>query len=165
MTYQLGPDASAAASRLARQGLSLPPRPEIEIPNLPRDITELSDEQLMDLFVELTTWNDYISTQVAAAQVDERAAQRLLDVTEANATAANWSGGKDDRVAITKAKVATDSSVAASRDALAERHAYRKLVEALGFNVERDAALVSRELTRRTSGSTPTVRRSSRWST
>jgi len=165
VTYLLGSDSSAATARLARQGLSLPLRPEFEIPSLPRDITELSDEQLMDAFVELTSWNDYISTQVAAAQVDERAAQRLLDVTEANATASNWSGGRDDRVAITKAKVATDPSVAAAREAFAERHAYRKLVEALGFNVERDAALFSRELTRRTSGATPTARRSSRWAT
>ena len=163
--YNFGVDSKAAASTLRQQGLRLPPKPSTDIPLLPGDITEMDDESLMTLFVELTSWNDYISTQVAAAQVDERSAQRILDVTEANATSAGWTGGKEDRVAIAKARISNDPAVVAARSSLDIRYAYRKLVEALSSNVERDAALISRELTRRTSGSAPALRRSNRWST
>lgn len=164
MTYLMGDSSRRAASVISGQGFNTPPKPRYDIPSLPQDITGLGDEDLMDLFVSLTAWMDFIAVQVAMAQVDERASQRDLDIAEASATAANWTGGRDDRVAIAKAKVATDAVVVRCRNDLDERHAYRKLVEALASNVERDAALVSRELTRRTSGGTPVTRRSSRWS-
>lgn len=164
MTFLMGESSRKAAATIAGQGFNTPNKPKYDIPSLPQDITSLGDEELMDLFVSLTGWLDYIAVQVAMAQVDERAAQRSLDIAEASATAANWTGGRDDRVSIAKAKVATDVTVVRSREELDERHAYRKLAEALASNVERDAALVSRELTRRTSGGTPITRRASRWS-
>jgi hypothetical protein len=37
-------------------------------------------------------------------------------------------------------------------DALEEKHAYRKMVEMMLSNQERDITLVSREITRRTAG-------------
>lgn len=163
MTYHMGEASRAASARLSSQGIVLPDSPGDDIPALPRDITGLDDEGLMDLFVAYTAWNDYAAVQVACARADERAAQRSLDMAEAAATALNWTGGRDDRVAIAKAKVASDPAVLRSREVLDERHAYRSLVEAIAGNVERDAALVSRELTRRTAGSAP--RRSSRWTT
>lgn len=156
-------NSADASDNVRMQGLSLPDIPREEVPSLPRDITSLSDEDLMELFVALTAWNDYTAVQVVFAQVDERDSQRALDMAEARATAANWTGGKEDRVAITKAKVASDPDSAAARERLDYRHAYRKLVEAIAANLERDAAIVSRELTRRTSSS-PITRRSSRWS-
>lgn len=158
-------NSAEVSSDVAMQGLSLPDMPQKEVPSLPRDITSLSDEDLMELFVALTAWNDYASVQVVFAQVDERDCQRVLDLAEARAVAANWTGGRDDRVAIAKAKIATDDQVVKAREQLDYRHAYRKLVEVIASNVERDAALVSRELTRRTAGATSVVRRSSRWST
>jgi hypothetical protein len=48
------------------------------------------------------------------------------------------------------------------KDEIESLHAYRKLVETLFSNIERDASLVSRELTRRTSSRNRTS--PSRWS-
>lgn len=152
-----------AAALLKKQGFRLTNKPDMSIPVLPEDITSIGDEDLMDLFVELTAWNDYISVQVACAQIDERAAQRVLDYAEATALAGAHGGSSADRVAVSKAKVAIDPEVRRIREDLDEKYAYRKLVETLAGNVERDAALVSRELTRRTSGVTP-ARRAQRWS-
>jgi hypothetical protein len=146
--------SSEAVTKLKMQGLFMPAKPEIEIPDLPTDITELDDDGLMELFVILTGWNDHLAAQVAVSMVDEREAQRDVDVAEAQAMVRHWKGGTGDRVAIVKAQIAADPIVLDLYEKLEELYAYRKLVEVLSNNIERDAALVSRELTRRTSGDT-----------
>jgi len=146
-------NSSHALNSLSVKGFKIPAKPTYDIPDLPRDITELHDEDLMDLFVTLTSWTDYVSPQVAVAAIDERECDRLVSVLEATAMINNWKGGSGDRVTIAKAHILLDPRVTEARQELDEKHAYRKLVETLLQNLERDAALVSRELTRRTSDS------------
>lgn len=160
MSIKLGPASRKAAEDLLSQGLSLHPQPEIEIPILPSDLTAIDDEDLMILYSLLTAWSDFISTQVSCAQVDERAAERRLSQAENLLMIASGSNG--DRVTYARAQVAADPQIVAMKEEVEESHAYRKLVESLATNVERDAALVSRELTRRTSSRTRTS--PSRWS-
>lgn len=154
-----------AIGQLNGSGFALPPSPEDAIPTLPGDITDLDAEGLMDLFTRLTAWSDYLSAQVAIAQIDEREAQRRVDVAEARATSSNWTGGSGDRVAVMKAKAAADPDVLDAYELLDERHAYRKLAEVLATNLDRDIVLVSRELTRRTAGSSGLSKRKDRWTT
>lgn len=142
-----------ALTLLAKKGFAIPNKPNFDVPELPSDITELHDEDLMELFVTLTSWTDYLAPQVAVAAIDEREADRTVSIIEANAMVANWKGGSGDRVAIAKANILLDPRVTEAKQDLDEKHAYRKLVETLLQNLERDAALVSRELTRRTSDS------------
>lgn len=150
-----------ALGLLAQQGLTRIEQPEGEAPRLPPSITDVGDEELMDLFTELTTWHDYVAYQVACAAVDERGAQRKLDQAEAHAMLNGWGGGSDGRVAVAKARIQTDPKVQQLREELDTLHAYRKMVDVMATNLERDAALVSRELTRRTSDNTRN--RSSKW--
>lgn len=157
--------SQAAVSEIRLSGFSLPSSPEDSIPAVPQDITELDDDALMHLFSELTAWSDYVSAQCAIAQIDERDAQRSLDLAEAQATGRHWTGGSGDRVAVMKKKVAEDDDVIRALDTLDERYAYRKLVEVLAGNLDRDIALVSRELTRRTAGSAGLPKRKDRWTT
>ena len=138
---------------MTKKGFRLPKKPLIEIPSLPRDITDLSDDDLMDLFVQLTGWVDHLSSQLAIASIDEREAERSVSVAESTAMLNNWKGGTGDRVAIAKAQIAVDPTVQGLVQVLDEKYAYRKLLESLAQSVERDSALVSRELTRRTSDS------------
>lgn len=164
LTLRMSEASEKAAADIKKQGLRLFDRPEDRIPRLPEDITAVHDENLMALFTGITSWLDYVSVQVACAQIDERAAQRTVDQAEASALINGWSGDRADRVAIARAKQAIDPEVIRVIDEFAEAHNYRKLIEALASNLERDAALVSRELTRRTAGisSTPS-RRASRY--
>lgn len=141
-----------ALKAIAAKGMSLAPKPKYDIPSLPRDITDLGDEDLMDLFVMLTAWNDHLGGQVAVAAIEERQAQRSLDVAEAQAMLSNWKGNSQDRIAVAKAQIAVDATVNQFHEELDQKHAYRKLVEVLSQNVDRDSAVVSRELTRRTAG-------------
>lgn len=160
MSFRLGPASRRAFDDLASQGLSLHEQPEIHMPVLPADLTLIDDEDLMILYSLLTAWADFVSTQVSCAQVDERAVERRLSHAENLLMIA--SGDRGDRVTFARAQVAADPSIVAMKDEVEERHAYRKLVESLSLNIERDASLVSRELTRRTSSRTRTS--PSRWS-
>jgi hypothetical protein len=140
------------AQALEDQGLDLPVRPRGEgIPQMPSDITAISDEALMNLWSELTAWQEYISAQVGCARIDERAAERSMERAQAATMVHGWTGKATERVAIAKAKFLSDPE---SQDVLDEHeraHAYRTLVETLAANVERNSVLISRELTRRTS--------------
>ena len=132
-------------------GFSLTAKPEYEIPVLPRDITELDDEGLMDLFVQFTQWNDHLSGAQALAIINEREAQRALDNAESAGMLENWTGAKGDRITLIKAQIASSQKVQDLQHELDVKYAFRKLIETRTLNVERDSQVVSRELTRRTS--------------
>ena len=141
-----------ALEGLAEIGFTLSPKPGYDIPDLPRDITELDDEGLMDLFVQFTQWTDHLSGAHAIAVINEREAQRNVDVAEAKAMIINWTGAKGgDKVTVIKAQIAASPEVSDLYDDLHTKYAFRKLLETRVNNVERDSQVVSRELTRRTS--------------
>lgn len=160
MSLRLGATSQAAADLLAKQGLPLTPRPDYEMPALPSDLTAVGDEDLMVLYSLFTSWADFVFTQTSIAQIDERAAEKKLSHEE-NLLMLS-SGDRGDRVTFARAQVAADPKIVALKQSVEEAHAYRKLVEAYAQNIERNAALISRELTRRTAsrGKTST----SRWS-
>jgi hypothetical protein len=155
-------ESAHALAELRKQGLGTPDKPDSEIPQVPEGLTEIGDEQLMEHFAEMTAWSGYLAVQVACAQIDERTVDRVLELAEAQALISNWGGGSGDRVTVAKAQRSLDPYVQHQRERQAETHAYRKLVEVLAANVDRDAALISRELTRRTS-TAPVNRRAERW--
>lgn len=136
---------------LNKLGFSLPNKPDFDIPELPRDITELDDEGLMDLFVQFTQWNDYLAGAMAIAIVNERESQRTVDNAEAAALLNNWTGAKGDRVTLVKATIQASDEMKELNHDLDTKYAFRKLIETRTLNVERDSQVVSRELTRRTS--------------
>lgn len=141
-------DVLASISEL---GFSLTAKPDYEIPDLPRDITELDDEGLMDLFVQFTQWNDHLAGAHAIAVINEREAQRNLDNAEAAALMKNWTGAKGDRITLIKAQISANEDIKEFAYQLDVKYAFRKLIETRTLNVERDSQVVSRELTRRTS--------------
>jgi hypothetical protein len=57
---------------------------------------------------------------------------------------------KGERVTLIKAQVAADPKIMDLEDQLTHAYAYHKMVEVVANNFERDVALVSREITRRT---------------
>lgn len=111
----------------------------------------------------MTGWAGFLSGQLATAEIDERHAEQVLEAAEATALVRDWTGTREDRVAVAKAQRQADPVVIEHKQAVANRYAYRKLVGVLFTNVERDAALVSRELTRRTGSYEAKPRRESKW--
>jgi hypothetical protein len=125
-------------------------KPEYEQVRLPSDITILSSEDLGEMFTKLTSWTDYIASQLTLAQLDERAALRKKDLLENRLLVSRMgSQVKGERVTTVKAEIAVNQDVIDLDNEYEEKYAYRKLVEMLLNNHERDLSLVSREITRR----------------
>ena len=136
---------------LNRLGVALAAKPDFPIPDLPRDISELDDEALMDLFVQFTGWSDYLSGARAIAVINEREAERVVDNNEATEFLNQWKGGSADRIAVVKAKIASNPEIADLKHDFDTKYAFRKILETRADDVERNSQVVSRELTRRTS--------------
>jgi hypothetical protein len=121
---------------------------------LPPDITDVSSEALGELFTKLTAWTDYIASQLTMAQLEERAALKKKEFTE-NTMLVRRMGAtaRGERVTTVKAEIAVDETVVELDNDYEEKYAYRKLVEMLLTNHERDLSLVSREITRRSNDS------------
>jgi len=132
---------------------ALVPKPSYALTPLPPDITSLSSEQLAELFTILTGWADYTSSQLAEAQLNERAAQRALDLKVNRLTVEKMGNAtKGDKVTLIRAQIAIDDEVMKLEEVFEERYARRKILEMMLNNQERDITLVSREITRRTAG-------------
>ena len=135
-----------------RQGLDLP-KPVYDQAVLPPDITELSSEQLAEMFTILTGWADYMASQLVQAQLAERDALRKAELAESKATVRLTTGApKGTTVTLIKAQIDTDPEIVDLRDRYEEKYAYRKILEMMLNNQERDITLVSREITRRSQG-------------
>jgi hypothetical protein len=154
--YTTGPASDRAVNIAASQGLALPPRPERDVPRLPREMVSLADVVLMELFNDLTGWSDYLDLQLSLAQVDEEHARS--DVARHEAL-----NKYDFRKVDAKEQAFGDQGYLALKHELEEAYGYRKVIEALYNRVDRNASAVSRELTRRL-GRHDKEKRRERWS-
>lgn len=158
--YRTSPGGQAAKALLERQGFDFPAAPE-EVVDLPTDVSELDAKDLMTIFATFTAWADYAGAQVGLSVIAEREMERALDIAEARA----WQEMPKSSVTQSKALIALDETVIQAKDRLDEAYAYRRLVTDLAIRYERDAAVLSRELTRRTSEFAPKQTRRERWAT
>ena len=137
---------------IVQRGIDLS-KPAYDQAILPPDITELSSEQLAEMFTILTGWADYMASQLVQAQLAERDAQLKLDrATNRLMIEKMGAATKADKVTLIKAQIAVDPAVIDLEDTYEEKYAYRKLLEMMLNNQERDITLVSREITRRSQG-------------
>lgn len=136
--------------------------PDFRIPKLEQDIDDLTDKQLMNLFVQLTRWTDYLQNQYAAEEISERYADAEVRRLEGLYMAANKPDRVTEAVTWVRAQMESDPEIQKARDALRVTYARRKLKQILFESAERDAAVVSRELTRRTDAKSPGYRRADR---
>lgn len=139
----------SALDKFANWGLQFN-KPDDRQVTLPSDITDIGSEQLGELFTRLTAWTDYIASQLALAQLEERAALKKKDFAE-NTMIVKRMGAqvKGERITAVKAEVSIHPDIVVLDNDYEEKYAYRKLVEMLLNNHERDLSLVSREITRR----------------
>ncbi len=162
--YVAGTRSEAAIEALAKQGLDVAPKPKSEgIPDLPKDLTDLSEKELMALYAEYVAWSDYATSQFACAVVDEKEAERQVSLVEATKIAQLRTQG----VGVTDARAAVKvlPVVVAVREELVTKEAYRRMLETVVETCEKRSNLTSRELTRRTSGMDRNRRAGNTWIT
>jgi hypothetical protein len=143
-------------------GIDEPANPEFGLPKLEPDIDDLTDKQLMNLFVQFTRWTDYFQNQLAIEEIFEHHAEMEVRRLEGLYLTRNRPERASEAVTWVRAQMETDPDIRAARDALKLYYARRKLKAMLFEAAERDAAVVSRELTRRTDAKSPGFRRADR---
>lgn len=120
--------------------------------------------------MEFTRWADYSGGQLAVADVDERYADAYVDQLKAKHLIETWDAGDDDErpkskrpgVTVARAGKAMDPIYQEAVQAKLNAYARRKLLAARHEAFERDAAVVSRELSRRIERD-PSARRTARF--
>jgi hypothetical protein len=152
---------SSGPSRLY-EGVPIPSSPGSEVPSIPNDLTDLPDEELMGLFSRYIAWQNYVAVKHVEAEIHEADTETALRYAEATGLVESWTGAKEDRVTVAKAERELDPDVRDARQAYDRARARRKMLGVLTANMERAAALISRELTRRV-GREPVERRQQRW--
>lgn len=144
-------------TQVKHQGLVFNTKVDLDIPELPQDITELDDNGLMSLFSELTAYGNFVNAQLAIATVDEREAESELELAESKAIIEAHSAKKELAI-ITKARTALDPEVIKVKKLYKNKYAYRKIIEVMASNIEKNTQLISRELSRRIGGHAPNTR-------
>jgi hypothetical protein len=170
LTWEAAKETLQAKAEIERMGIEFAPRPDGESPALPRDPTELDDSQLMVAFTNFMGWVDFSATQLGFAEVDERCAESMLDkkrdllMLRKRPTAEALRKG-EERITLIKAEIEDDPDVIELAQAHAIAYARRKLLNTTYERYDRDAFVLSREITRRGGGQDPKLRRQSRWTT
>lgn len=142
-TLELGLASLEAKKRMDLQRIHLPTHPDVDQPELPADPTNLTDSALMSLFTQTTAWSEYLGSQLAAAEVDERYAEAAVEKAKVIL-------GIDLRTKLGRAEAQDEASnYWTLLDTYQEKHAYRKLIAVMHSNMEGRSTLLSRELTRR----------------
>lgn len=142
-----------AAARLEKLGIPLSSRPRRELPDLPGDMTELTDESLLATMHQFRVWADYSGAQLAIAEVDERYAEEFLaKLTALGLISTTRVEGDSDKRGVTERRAAnkTSAEYQEAQSTVLEAYARRKLLTARTNAFEKSAELLSRELTRRT---------------
>lgn len=133
-------------------------KPDFDFPDIPRDITIVSDEHLMRMFAGFVAWQNYAATQFAEAEIVEARAEAHVRRLEAQGMLLSSA----EKVTVARAELVNNPEVERARQELLIAYAHRKMTSVIYGNCERSAALISRELTRRV-GREPVERRNQRW--
>jgi hypothetical protein len=114
----------------------------------------------MRLFAELTRWTDHVGGQLVLQEISERYATSAYDLAYAQVYTSRM--GKKPKTEgqsnLVRSETLADPDVVELRDTVDATYARRKVLGLMLSNLERDAQLVSRELTRRTSREARDVR-------
>lgn len=133
-----------------KQRFSLPDRPTEALPDLPHNLDDLCDADLMEHYREFVAWVSFAKAELVKAEIDEERTAHECKIVESQTLIGQWSAdAKGDRVTLAKARRDVDPQVLKYQEAHLKARAYRKLAEAMFDRCERGAQLLSRELSRR----------------
>lgn len=140
-------------------------QPGAQPPKLPRDLAALTDSQLMTYLSRFTRWADFFASQVATEDIRWTEAKARVERDEnlfiLRTKADQVQSGKSTRTYISDIRVEMEyqEDIVRLREAARMVQNRLKLMTMLFESAERDAAVCSRELTRRTSTIADSVRR------
>lgn len=132
------------------------------MPEIPEELDNLSDSDLMEHYSEFMAWLSYAKSELVISEIEEERCANNCHLTEARTLITQWAGAKGDTVTLAKARRDVEDDVVDSQEKHLNSRAYRKLVESVFERCERGAQVLSRELSRRISMA-PNERRLARY--
>jgi hypothetical protein len=146
---------------LQLQGMNVNQSYGYDAPSLPADITDLMEEQVMDLYSKYVAYLEFISLQLWCAEVDRAEADKNLSFIKSQKRLALKKTGTS--VSMIDAEIDVDPDYKEKLDALQELSNYRGLIHIISERLSKDISLINREITRRVNINKATVR--SGWTT
>ena len=149
ITLKTGPGSTAVVQDLVQQGYGPSTSFSDSVPRLPQDLTEVSDQDLMSLFQSFVEYNNFMLLQLSCARVDEETSLKSLEKAQAKILV---EAPKGETVAKTKAKMVLDTNLELLENDYQVRHNYHEILKSMQAGVAENTKVLSREITRRTSG-------------
>lgn len=158
----------AAREWVESLGLQLPTAPDSdEFPTLPEDLTDEDDRAIINLFSKFVAWHNFVESKVSLLEIAEAEIKSKVNyegvLAEVEGIPSEYKSYTPVRL-LTKASRDTDDVVLELEREQREIQGRIKLLKTMANTLERNASLVSRELTRRVSME-DVRRREGRWTT
>lgn len=144
---QIAEASSRAISKLKGQGLSVNETYGYDAPNLPQDITSMSDEDVMDLYAKYVAYLEFINLQLWCAEVDKSEAEKEMNLNKARKKLELKNSGK--AVAMIDAEIEIDPGYREALDKHQELTNYHGLINIISDKLSKDISFINREITRR----------------
>lgn len=138
------------------QGLKVVYSYEYDAPSLPKDITDITEEQLMDLYSKYVSYLDFINTQAWCAKVDAADAEKEVDLEKARKKIMMKESGQ--AVALIDSHIEIDKTYNELQEACQNLKNYHSLVQLLSEKTLKDISFINREISRRISANKATGR-------
>lgn len=138
------------------QGLKVVYSFEYDAPTLPKDITDITEEQLMDLYSKYVSYLDFINTQAWCAKVDAADAEKEVDLEKARKKIMMKESGQ--AVALIDSYIEIDDTYNELKDVCQSLKNYHSLVQLLSEKTLKDISFINREISRRISANKATGR-------
>jgi hypothetical protein len=134
---------------LNAQGLKIPRTLDMDVPELPDDITSIDAASLMHLASQYIEYRGFLETQVALAKNAETEAETSYDQLVNRKTLVLSTGKSTEKATILKASVATDPDVEKLHLVFLQVHMYRNTLEAYLDKIDAYHWLINSEVKRR----------------
>lgn len=146
---QMAEASKRAMEKLRGQGLSVTETYDYDAPNLPKDVTGLADEDVMDLYAKYVAYLEFINLQVWCAQTDKSEAEKEANLKKARKKLELKNSGK--AVAMIDAEIEVDPEFQESATKHQELVNYHGLLSIMSEKLSKDISFINREITRRVS--------------
>lgn len=134
---------------LESQGLKIKRTLDMDLPEIPEDITSIDAAELMHLAGQYIEYRAFLETQVAVAKNAETEAETQYEQLVNRKTLELSTGKSTEKATILKASVAVDPGVEKLHQNFLETHMYRFTLEAYLGKIDAYHWLINNEVKRR----------------
>ena len=132
---------------LKDQGLLVNEGYGYDAPVIPPDLTDMMEEQVMDLYAKYVAYLEFINLQVWCAHTDKAEAEKEMVIEKARKKLTMKAGGK--AVALIDAEIEVDEVYRDKADKYQELSNYHSLIQMMSEKLSKDISFINREITRR----------------